>query len=44
MQIGVPKETLSGERRVAILPDAAARLVKAGPGAWWKPVQETGHW
>ena len=32
MQIGVPKETLSGERRVAILPDAAARLVKAGAG------------
>ena len=30
MQIGVPKETLPGERRVAMMPDATSRLVKAG--------------
>lgn len=29
-QIGVPKETAPGERRVALTPDAAGRLVKAG--------------
>jgi H+-translocating NAD(P) transhydrogenase subunit alpha len=30
MIIGVPKETTPGERRVAIIPDLAAKLVKAG--------------
>ena len=30
MRIAVPKETLEHERRVALVPDAAARLVKAG--------------
>ncbi|HXX32612.1 MAG TPA: NAD(P) transhydrogenase subunit alpha [Myxococcaceae bacterium] len=30
MRIGVPRETLDGERRVALLPDAVGRLVKAG--------------
>jgi NAD(P) transhydrogenase subunit alpha len=30
VQIGVPKETFAGERRVAMMPDAAARLVKVG--------------
>ncbi len=30
MRIGVPKETRSGERRVALVPDALARLAKSG--------------
>ncbi len=30
MRIGVPRETLEGERRVALMPDAVSRLVKAG--------------
>lgn len=30
MQIGVPKETVAGERRVALMPDLAGKLVKAG--------------
>src|SRR5215467_13958412 len=30
MKIAVPKETAPGERRVALTPDAAAGLVKAG--------------
>ena len=30
MKIAVPKETVSGERRVALTPDAAAALVKSG--------------
>jgi NAD(P) transhydrogenase subunit alpha len=30
MKLGVPKETAPGERRVAIVPDAAAALKKAG--------------
>jgi len=30
MKIGVPKETAANERRVALVPDTAARLVKAG--------------
>jgi NAD(P) transhydrogenase subunit alpha len=30
LKIGVPKETLPGESRVALVPDAASRLVKAG--------------
>ena len=30
MQIGVPKESASRERRVALAPDSVARLVKAG--------------
>ncbi|MBV6521525.1 MAG: NAD(P) transhydrogenase subunit alpha part 1 [Gemmatimonadaceae bacterium] len=30
MRIGVPKESVAGERRVALSPDVAARLVKAG--------------
>jgi len=30
MQVGVPKETHSGERRVALVPDSVPRLVKAG--------------
>jgi len=30
MQIGVPKETAADERRVALTPDVAGRLVKAG--------------
>ena len=30
MRIGVPRETTAGERRVALVPDSVARLVKAG--------------
>ena len=30
MKVGVPKETLAGERRVAIVPETARGLVKAG--------------
>ncbi|MEJ7813344.1 MAG: Re/Si-specific NAD(P)(+) transhydrogenase subunit alpha [Gemmatimonadaceae bacterium] len=30
VRIGVPRETAAGERRVALTPDGAARLVKAG--------------
>src|SRR2546426_625230 len=30
MRIGAPKETAPGERRVALVPDAGGRLVKAG--------------
>ncbi len=30
MRIGVPKETAAGERRVAVAPESAGRLVKAG--------------
>ncbi len=30
MRIGVPRETAPGERRVALVPEAVARLVKAG--------------
>src|SRR5579883_2630724 len=30
MQIGVPKEVVPGERRVALAPESAARLVSAG--------------
>jgi NAD(P) transhydrogenase subunit alpha len=30
MQIGVPKETVANERRVALTPDVAGRLVKSG--------------
>ena len=32
MQIGVPKEIVAGERRVALVPDVAGKLVKAGHG------------
>jgi H+-translocating NAD(P) transhydrogenase subunit alpha len=30
MLVGVPKETVAGERRVALVPDLAAKLIKAG--------------
>src|SRR5437763_9786436 len=30
MNIGIPKETAANERRVALTPDVAGRLVKAG--------------
>ncbi len=30
MKIGVPKETMPGERRVALVPETVARLVKSG--------------
>ena len=30
MRIGVPKEIVPGERRVALVPDGVARLAKAG--------------
>jgi len=30
MKVGVPKESVAGERRVALVPDVAGRLVKAG--------------
>lgn len=30
MRVGVPRETATGERRVALAPDGVARLVKAG--------------
>ncbi len=30
MQVGVPKETTAGERRVALVPDVVAKLVKDG--------------
>ena len=32
MRIGVPRESLPGERRVALVPDAVAKLVAAGHG------------
>src|SRR5713226_5556930 len=30
MTLGIPKETVPGERRVALVPDLVAKLVKAG--------------
>ena len=30
MKLGVPKETVAGERRVALVPDTVAKLVKDG--------------
>src|SRR2546427_13035668 len=30
MRVGVPKETVAGERRVALVPEVVGRLVKAG--------------
>ena len=30
MRVAVPKETVAGEHRVALVPDAVARLIKAG--------------
>jgi len=30
MKVGVPKETASGERRVALVPDSVKRLAEAG--------------
>ncbi len=30
MKLGVPRETVAGERRVALVPDTVAKLVKAG--------------
>ncbi|MBA2522188.1 MAG: NAD(P)(+) transhydrogenase (Re/Si-specific) subunit alpha, partial [Solirubrobacterales bacterium] len=30
MRIGVPKETLEGERRVAVIPDTVKSLVDSG--------------
>jgi H+-translocating NAD(P) transhydrogenase subunit alpha len=30
VKIGIPKETAAGERRVALVPDAAGRLVSDG--------------
>jgi len=30
MNIGVPKETVANERRVALTPDVAGRLAKSG--------------
>ena len=30
MKLGIPKETLAGERRVAMTPEVAQRLVKQG--------------
>src|SRR5256885_4114634 len=30
MKVGVPRETVPGERRVALVPDAVGRLTKAG--------------
>ncbi|NUM72604.1 MAG: NAD(P)(+) transhydrogenase (Re/Si-specific) subunit alpha, partial [Ignavibacteriaceae bacterium] len=30
MVIGVPKEIIDGEKRVALTPDTAAKLIKAG--------------
>jgi len=30
MKVGVPKESLAGERRVALVPEAARGLVKGG--------------
>ena len=30
MKIGVPKEIIAGERRVALAPDAVAKLVESG--------------
>ena len=30
MKVGVPKETASGERRVALVPDSTKRLAEAG--------------
>ena len=31
MRIGVPKETVEGERRVALVPDVVRKLAGAGP-------------
>src|SRR3989475_10699633 len=30
MKVGIPKETVAGERRVALVPEVVGRLVKAG--------------
>ncbi|PYP70526.1 MAG: hypothetical protein DMD41_14780, partial [Gemmatimonadetes bacterium] len=30
MRVGIPKETVAGERRVALVPEVVGRLVKAG--------------
>ncbi|MEP6745808.1 MAG: NAD(P)(+) transhydrogenase (Re/Si-specific) subunit alpha, partial [Gemmatimonadota bacterium] len=30
MRIGVPRESIAGERRVALVPETIARLTKAG--------------
>src|SRR3990172_2213736 len=30
MKVGVPRETAAGERRVALVPESAAKLVQAG--------------
>ena len=30
MKVGVPKESIPGERRVALVPDGVHRLVEAG--------------
>jgi NAD(P) transhydrogenase subunit alpha len=37
MIVGVPKETVAGERRVALVPDLVAKLVKAGLEVWVQP-------
>ena len=31
MIIGVPKEIVSGERRVALVPDSVSQVIKLGP-------------
>ena len=30
MRVGIPKETLTGERRVAAVPETVSKMVKAG--------------
>src|SRR2546428_11290463 len=30
MKVGIPKETVAGERRIALVPEVVGRLVKAG--------------
>src|SRR5579862_7939593 len=40
MQIGVPKETAEGERRVALVPDAVRKLVQPPAGEDGSPGNE----
>jgi NAD(P) transhydrogenase subunit alpha len=37
MQVGIPKETFPGERRVALVPADVAKLAKAGIGVTVEP-------
>ena len=41
MKVAVPIETVAGERRVALTPEAAAALVKGGMEILLEPAPET---